>query len=44
MKSQSRSSSESLDFVLDQTDISTDIACPLFFNVIQVAVASLKSG
>jgi hypothetical protein len=32
-----------MDFVLDQTDVNTDKACPLFFIVIQVAVASLKS-
>jgi len=33
-----------MDFVLNQTDVSRDMACPLFFNVIHVAVASLKSG
>jgi hypothetical protein len=33
-----------MDFVLDKTDVTTDIACSVFFNVIQDAVASLKSG
>ena len=28
-----------MDFILDQTDVSTEMACPLLFNVIQVAVA-----